>query len=104
MGNAAVDIATQTKFTPYLFAGIGFAQVELNGLGQAGVAVTANGDDTVFAYQLGLGVGYAATESITLGLEYRYFATSDPEDTITGGDIEWEYPTHNILVGIRYSF
>ena len=104
MGNVGIDIETQTKFTPYFLVGIGFAQVEADGVGIAGVAGTWDADDTVFAYQLGAGVGYAASETITLGLEYRYFGTSDPEDTIAGGNVEWEYATHNILLGIRFAF
>jgi len=36
-------------------------------------------DDTVFAYQIGAGAGYAVNKNITIDLKYRYFATEDPD-------------------------
>ena len=57
-------------------------------------------DDTVFAYQAGLGVGYALNDSITLDLKYVYFATQDAD--FDGVDVE--IASHNIVFGIRYAF
>ena len=57
-------------------------------------------DDTVFAWQVGAGIGYALTPQLTFDLKYRYFATSDPEFDGT----EVEYASHNVYAGIRLHF
>ena len=90
MVNGFYDVENKTPFTPYIGGGIGFANVDLD-----------SEDDRVFAYQLGIGVGYAIDEVITLDLGYRYFATSDPEFL---GGIKAEYSSHNLLVGIRVTY
>jgi hypothetical protein len=62
--------------------------------------------DWVFAYQLGGGVAYRVAPGIDITAEYRYFGTENPEfnlDAIpTTG--EFEYSSHSVLFGIRYSF
>jgi len=45
-------------------------------------------------------VGYAMNENVTLDLQYRYFATEDPEF----GVVDAEYATHNVYFGLRYNF
>ena len=62
----------------------------------------------VFAYQLAAGVGYVISKQITLDLGYKYFATAKPEFEFSagfgGGKVEAEYSSHNIFLGLRYSF
>jgi len=61
--------------------------------------------DTVFAYQMMVGAGYALTKQISLEVEYRYFGTQDPEfDDGLGGTVEAEVSDHNLLVGLRILF
>jgi opacity protein-like surface antigen len=67
-----------------------------------GYGVTDDEDDTVFAYQLGVGTGYAVTETVTLDCKYRYLRTED--FSIEGGDVEVASPSHSITVGIRVAF
>jgi outer membrane autotransporter protein len=99
--NGYYDFANQTAFTPFLSAGLGYARVEVNDYNLAGSGFADfNEDDSVFAYQFGAGVGYAVNESITIDLKYRYFTTSDPD--FDGS--EAEIASHNILLGLRYSF
>jgi len=62
--------------------------------------LTSSVDDTVFAYQVGTGVSFAVNEKVSLDLNYRYFATSDPNFE----GIETEYSSHNVYAGIRVSF
>jgi len=77
------------------------AKVEVNDINVPGSGLpNSNEDDTVFAYQVGVGVGYAVNEKINLDVKYRYFGTSDPEFDTT----EAEYSSHNVYVGIRVSF
>ena len=99
MANGYLDFENQTALTPYIGAGIGYATVSANDISVGGIDV-GDEDDSVFAYQLGVGVGYSATESLIVEIAYKYFATSDPDFE----DTEAEYDSHNILIGIRYAF
>jgi opacity protein-like surface antigen len=95
MGNAYYDFNNESSFTPFIGGGLGFANVEYD-LDN----MDSKEDDNVMAYQMMLGVGYAMTEQLNIDLQYRYFATADPE--IDGADVE--YQTHNVMLGLRYSF
>jgi len=103
MLNGYYDFENDSSLTPYLTGGLGFAQVEVDSLtvtGPGGTFAIGSDDDTVFAYQLGAGIGFAASETVTVDLAYRLFATTDPEF----GDTEAEYLTHNISAGVRFAF
>jgi len=93
MANVWYDIETGTKWVPFIGAGIGLANVDAEIEGESE-------DDTVFAYQVGAGIGYEISDSTTATLGYRYFATSDPDFD----GIEAEVGTHNIEVGVRFAF
>ena len=99
MVNGYLDFKNQSAVTPFVTAGLGFANVDVDDVEVAGVSVGSE-DDTVFAYQLGAGLGIALNKEISLDLSYKYFATSDPEFDGT----EAEYDSHNINVGLRFSF
>ena len=99
--NGYYDFKNQSAFTPFVSGGIGMATVEVNDFNAPGSGLPdTNEDDTVFAYQVGAGVGYAVTEKVNLDVKYRYFGTSDPEFETT----EVEYSSHNVYAGIRVSF
>lgn len=99
--NGYFDFINESAFTPYISAGLGYAQIDLNDFNIPGSGdPDINKDDTVFAYQLGVGVGYAVTENVTIDAKYRYFATENPElDTA-----EVEYASHNFIFGVRVYF
>jgi opacity protein-like surface antigen len=90
MVNGYIDILTGTSFTPYLLGGLGAANVDLDGE-----------DDSVFAGQIGAGIGYALNQNIIVDLKYKYFLTEDIE--IIDGT-EMEISPHQLLLGIRYQF
>lgn len=94
MGNAFYNFETETAFSPFLGGGVGFANVEgdIEGLGKK--------DDTVFAYQLSAGGGLELQENLSLDLQYRFFATADPDFA----GVKAEYSSHNLMVGLRFSF
>ena len=99
--NGYFDFVNDSAFTPYLSAGIGYAKIDLNDFNSAGSGESDySDDDSVFAYQVGLGVGYAVTEKVTIDVKYRYFATADPEFDTT----EVEVASHNFLFGVRFNF
>jgi opacity protein-like surface antigen len=97
--NGYIDFNYGSAFSWFVTGGLGFARYD----GEMTVnGVTDDEDDTVFAYQLGVGTGYAVTETVTLDCKYRYLRTQD--FNIEGGDIEVASPSHSITVGIRVAF
>jgi opacity protein-like surface antigen len=99
MINGWYDVDTGSPWTPFFSAGIGFASVNLNIENVGGVAVNFDESDTVFAYQVGAGLGYKLNQTTTLTLTYRYFGTSDPEFSNGVDTIDGEYQSHSVAVG-----
>ena len=95
--NGYMDLTTGKTLTPYLTAGIGASKVEINGSG-------ASLDDTVFAYQLGVGVGFSMSETVILDGRYRFLGTTKPEFTYSGVTGEGEVANHNFTLGLRMAF
>lgn len=95
MGNLLVDLPLGESLQPFLGAGMGLANVEANITG-----ILNEDDDTVFAYQAIAGIGFPLTHVTTLDLQYRYFATADPNF----GGSETEYQTHNFFAGLRFDY
>ena len=108
MLNALYDINTGTPFTPYLGAGIGWAIVDPSGVKTLNGTRSVNDSDNRFAYQGILGVAYSLTPQWKLSLDYRYFATLDPEFTAsntTGSrKVDSDYNSHSVMLGLRYHF
>lgn len=104
MVNTFGEYATETRWTPYVGAGLGMAMVSLQGVEVDGTAVVDD-DDLVLAYQIGVGVGYALSSAVDLDLGYRFFGTSNPGFTdVDGVEFDSEYYAHNLQLGIRISF
>ena len=99
MANVYFDFENHTAWTPFIGAGAGWANIDVDGLNVSGF-VTEGGDDDGFAYQFIGGFGYEVSEALTANLEYRYFAADDPQI----GAVNAEYETHNIVVGLRYIY
>ncbi len=99
--NGYYDFNNSSAFTPYISGGIGVANVEFNDMNTPGSgAPNESDDDTVFAYQVGVGMAYAINETLSLDVKYRYFATSDLEFRTT----DVEYSSNNFYAGIRVAF
>ena len=97
--NGYIDFNYGSAFSWFVTGGLGFARYD----GEMTVnGVTDDEDDTVFAYQLGVGTGYAVTETVTLDCKYRYLRTED--FNIEGGYVEVASPSHSITLGIRVAF
>lgn len=99
--NGYYDFKNQSSVTSFISAGVGIAKIDVSAISVPGIGtITSSADDTVFAYQIGAGVGFAVNEKVSIDLKYRYFATSDPDFEGT----EAEYSSHNIYAGIRIGF
>ena len=102
--NAYYDV-TQISDTlmPYVMGGLGFARIDAD-ISTLGTQIVDD-SDTVLAYQIGAGVGFAASDKITLDLGYRYLGTQDPELRDEAGDaFDSEYSNHTLRLGVRYAF
>ena len=106
MGNAFYDFVIRPLWQAYVGGGAGVAIVSVNDAAVFGTLLpVADDEDTVFAYQAGAGIGYAFSPSTTLTLDYRFFATEDPDfKDVIGDSFEAEYSRHDIRVGVRFRF
>lgn len=94
----------RSRFMPYIGAGVGMARVDFDGVRPVG-GVRIDDEDDVFAYQGIAGVSYWLSEALEIALEYRYFATQDPDlRTAAGVNVESEYSNHGALFGLRWNF
>lgn len=104
MVNALYDIPTGWPITPYIGAGIGWARLKADSINVSGVQVVDDTDNQ-FAYQGIVGAAYSITPNLKLGLDYRYFATLDPEfSTSAGTKVDGEYSAHTVMLGLRWEF
>ena len=104
MANGFYDFDTKSNWVPFLTAGIGLAKLNLDVTSVAGVATTYDESDTVFAYQLGGGVGYKFTPKTSVDLQYRLIGTSDPTFDDGTDKVEAEALSHNFMIGVTHRF
>jgi opacity protein-like surface antigen len=94
MGNLYYDFSTESSFIPYVGAGAGAANIEVDDDN------SNSENDIVVAGQLIVGASIAASESLSIDMQYRYFTTDNPDFD----GLDAEYRTHNLMVGLRQSF
>ena len=138
MANVWYDIDIGDAWTPYVGGGLGFIRVDQSdlsfdtnalkdGLGKAPEVQTLFGQntelagalanaevptvsstDTAFAWQLGVGAGYALSDSATLQLGYRLQAVDGLEfsgrNAMVSTMAETDLRVHFIEIGIRHRF
>ncbi len=103
MGNVLYDFG-DGMIVPYIGAGIGFANVSFDAITPVGGSVVDD-NDTVLAYQGIAGLAVPLNDLVAISLDYRYFATMDPDFTTDSGtSVEGEYANHTFMVGLRFSF
>ncbi|MGE5475022.1 MAG: outer membrane protein, partial [Bacteroidales bacterium] len=98
MVNGIYEFLPNSKWHPFLGAGIGWAWLDGDYAG-----TNANNTDNKFAYQGIAGVAYDVTNNWALKAQYRYFATLDT-DLGPANDHNAEYRNHSLLVGFTYKF
>lgn len=109
--NALYDIDTQKlfnvnsgMFTPYVGAGVGPDWVNVSHVGASGVGYLG-GETLVGAYQGIAGVSAQITPKWAVSADYRYISSFDPKvDSTAGGQGRMDNASHNVIVGLRYSF
>jgi OmpA-OmpF porin, OOP family len=107
MVNGLYDINTGTRLTPYIGFGLGMDYFRLNQVATSTTSV-ANSGDYLFAYQPIVGVSYALTPQLLLGLEYRYLGTTDATLKYRPGGATSTFKidpsSHNVLLSLTYHF
>lgn len=104
MFNGYYDFKTNSKWTPYIGAGVGGAIVDSSDLSPVGGSRISKSDQ-VLAYQGIAGVTYKIDDQLGLFTEYRYVGTTDRDlRTDSGIDVDSDSGEHRIMVGLRWSF
>jgi len=98
LANGYYDFNVGGPMKPYITAGIGASRIEISEPG------FSDEDDTVFAYQIGFGVGYELSETLILDARYRFISGQDMEFSEGGSTVEVEIASHNLTVGVRIPF
>ena len=120
--NVFYDIPTNTRFTPFIGAGVGLSHIKgkYETVDSDLSTYTENHKKVNFAWQIGAGVSYALSGTVNLDLAYRYthygkaklqsYSGCDPE---AGGgtgsyisdhtDVK-DLTSHSLSAGVRFSF
>lgn len=110
MANVDYDFDTGSAWKPYIGGGLGVASISIDADSVATGRSLSDDSDTVFAYQVGTGIGYEFPleegRSITVSLDWRYFGTSSPtfKGDVSEGDFDVTINGHDIGIGIIYGF
>jgi len=112
--NVFYDFHNDTKFTPYVGAGVGVAQIRVkdNFWTSYGAVSTGSGSKTVenFAWNLGAGVAYSFDSNWKLDLGYRYsdFGSVTGAAAVDGYSFTHQAKSratsHEVMMGLRYGF
>jgi len=104
------------NFMPYLTAGLGFAHNTLDLAvaddNEPPELTTISDDQTHMGWTLGAGVEFAATDSLTIDVGYRYsdygtatYSTPLPIDGEGGAtEVDFGLTSHQLTVGLHYGF
>jgi opacity protein-like surface antigen len=95
--NGYFDLVRGKKIVPYITAGIGAAKVD------ADVNHFAHVDDIGLAYQVGAGIAYHISDNWHIDLKYRFMSVVEV-DGFGLENLNPEFTSNNIFVGVRYRF
>lgn len=120
-GNLWYDLFPSWSIRPYVGGGVGFARAKLDDFQQdnippqqrqeplgGGAENPRQGEDSVFAYQLGAGINWDVWRNFTLGLDYRYLKTQDFDFFVFQrqqfSKFVAEYETQTLFLSLNYYF
>lgn len=104
--NVYYDFHNSSDFTPYIGAGLGTARIKFENKasisdGVNGLSLSTSKSSWKFAWNVGAGVAYRLTDTVSLDLGYRYadFGSLD-QNALTSIDVTG----HEVLLGVRFAF
>ncbi|MEL6568548.1 MAG: outer membrane beta-barrel protein [Pseudomonadota bacterium] len=102
--NAYYDFNRGGQIQPYVGAGIGFVDVDVE-YSPSGVGIIDDGE-TKFAYQLKAGAAFQVSNAWEIYGEYAYRASDDIEvdNSLFPGSLEIENEQNIFSIGVRYTF
>lgn len=109
MFNVYYDLDTGTRFTPYVNAGIGYANItEKAGVSNQYASERAKDSEDNLAWNVGAGVSYAVSSHISAEMGYRYTDYGSIKNSEVRGDYassaKRDYDSHEVMLGLRYTF
>ena len=103
--NVFYDCNMGSMFTPYVGAGVGPDFVNVKSVGAANNVGYLRGDTVVGGYQGIVGVSAQLDDNWAATADYRYIGSYDPKvDSSIRGQGRVDNASHNLIVGVRYSF
>ena len=117
LANAYADLGNWRGFSPFLGAGVGFANHKVSGLRDTGVqpaggfGMAPDVSKTSFAWALMAGVGYDVTRNLKMEMGYRYLNMGNVDSgviscqnvTICPKEVQkYSLQSHDIKIGFRY--
>jgi opacity protein-like surface antigen len=103
MGNVFVDLPLAVV-TPFVGAGIGYADVDAADFEFAG-APLVDDSDSGLAWQLRAGIAFSIFPMTDMTVGYRYFVTDDLKMSNSLGDVDVDkLKSHIFELGLRFSF
>lgn len=104
MANAYVFLPVPVGLEPYIGAGFGYANLDVDGLSGGAVSLISGSADT-YAYQFIVGTEFDFFPGpIDIGLEYRYLALAEERISGAAGSFDFDYQAHSVMARVRYSF
>jgi opacity protein-like surface antigen len=104
MLNTIGEYTTRSGMIIYALLGLGWAELSLDNVTILGEPF-ADDNNSQFAYQAGVGVGWNLSDHLVFDIGYRYYGTLDPEFTeLDGTPFDYEYTSHRVLAGLRVNF
>ncbi|WP_051445196.1 outer membrane protein [Desulfocurvus vexinensis] len=110
--NGYFDFYNDSQFTPYVLGGMGMAfHRTTNDVRSRGIAQDYEGDTkdySRFAWALGAGCGFHASQRLTLDVLYRYVDLGKAKwsntrvDGLDRGSLKGDLASHEIFFGLRY--
>jgi OOP family OmpA-OmpF porin len=105
MTNVLYDFTVGWPITPHFGFGVGAVEVS-DGLKVPGIGQLFNNSSWQFGYQGIAGIRYNLNPNLTLDLDYRYLATTQPTLRIPNTNLRYRtgYSTNNFVASVIYRF
>jgi len=100
------------KIHPYIGTGLGVSYIDAS-VSATSTAHSASDDDTVFAWQILVGIELDLTNNLSMDIGYRYFATESESDHYYDYDYDYDYYHEDfgldyeasmVTVGLKFKF